>query len=94
MNVDDVKGNPFLENDSTLVGRDGGLTSGLGLAVAWDTRDNNFFPSSGGYYEAYASNFYEFLGSDFEYNKYIVDLRHYFNPISDNVFLIISIFIF
>jgi len=90
MNVADVKGNPFLENDSTLVGRDGGLTSGLGLAVAWDTRDNNFFPSSGGYYEAYASNFYEFLGSDFEYNKYIVDLRHYFNPISDNVIAVQS----
>jgi outer membrane protein assembly factor BamA len=85
MSVVDRKGNPFLENDSTLVGRDGGLTSGLGLAVSWDTRDNNFFPSSGGYYEAYASNFFEFLGSDFNYSKKVVDLRHYWNLISDQV---------
>ena len=90
MTVADVKGNPFLENDTSLVGRNGGLTSGLGLAVAWDTRDNNFFPSSGGYYEFFASNFFEFLGSDFNYNKKIIDLRHYFNPVSDNVVAIQS----
>jgi outer membrane protein assembly factor BamA len=90
MTVADVKGNPFLENDTTVVGRNGGLTSGLGLAIAWDTRDNNFFPSTGGYYEVYSSNFFEFLGSDFEYNKYVVDLRHYFNPISDNVIAVQS----
>ena len=85
MTVADTKGNPYLENDSTIVGREGGLTSGLGLAVSWDTRDNNFFPSRGGYYEAYASNFFEFLGSDFDYSKTVLDLRHYWNPTSDHV---------
>jgi len=85
MSVADTKENPFLENDSTIVGREGGLTSGLGLALAWDTRDNNFFPSSGGYYEAYTSNFFEFIGSDFNYSKTVVDLRHYWNLTSDHV---------
>ncbi len=85
MSVADTKSNPFLENDSTIVGRGGGLTSGLGLAVAWDTRDNNFFPSSGGYYEAFTSNFFESIGSDFNYSKTVVDLRHYWNLISDHV---------
>ena len=86
MSVVDTKGNPYLEDTSlTITGREGGLTSGLGLAIAWDTRDNNFFPSSGGFYEIYASNFFDFLGSDFEYNKTIIDLRHYFNPTLSHV---------
>jgi len=85
MSVADTKGNPFLENDSTLVGKDGGLTSGLGLAFAWDTRDNNFFPSKGGYYEAYTSNFFDFIGSDFNYSKTVIDLRHYWNLTSNHV---------
>lgn len=84
MSVADTKGNPYL-SDSSLIGRKGGLTSGLGLAVSWDSRDNNFFPSSGGYYELYATNFSKFLGSDFDYNKTIIDLRHYWNPVSSHV---------
>ena len=85
MSVADTKGNPLLENDTTIIGNKGGLTSGLGLAVAWDTRDNNFFPSKGGYYEAYTSNFFDFIGSDFNYSKTVLDLRHYFMIISDHV---------
>ena len=88
MSVADTKGNPYLESDTTLVGKDGGLTSGLGLAVSWDTRDNNFFPSHGGYYEAYASNFFKLLGSDFDYNKTVIDLRHYWNPTLSHVLAI------
>jgi len=84
MSVADKKGNPLLE-DSALTGSEGGLTSGLGLAVSWDTRDNNFFPSSGGYYEFYAANFSQSLGSDFDYTRYVVDLRQYFNPALDHV---------
>jgi len=86
MSVADTKGNPLIENDTMIVGNDGGLTSGLGFAVAWDTRDNNFFPSRGGYYEAYTSNFFEFIGSDFNYSKTVLDLRHYWNLLSDHVF--------
>jgi hypothetical protein len=86
MSVVDTKGNPYLEDTTlTITGREGGLTSGLGLAIAWDTRDNNFFPSSGGYYEIFASNFFDFLGSDFEYSKSVIDLRQYFNPTLSHV---------
>ena len=91
MSVVDKKGNPYLEDTTlTITGREGGLTSGIGLAISWDTRDNNFFPSTGGYYEAYASNFSEFLGSDFDYSKNVIDLRHYLNPTSDHVIAIQS----
>jgi outer membrane protein assembly factor BamA len=88
MSVADTKGSPLLENDTTIVGNEGGLTSGLGLAVVWDTRDNNFFPSKGGYYEIYSSNFFEFIGSDFNYSKTVVDLRQYLNVTSDHVLAI------
>lgn len=84
MSVADKLDNPYL-GDTTLVGKEGGLTSGIGLAVSWDTRDNNFYPSSGGYYEIYASNFFDFLGSDFEYSKTVIDMRQYFNPILSHV---------
>ena len=86
MSVVDTKGNPYLEDTTvSITGREGGLTSGIGLAVSWDTRDNNFYPSSGGYYEIYVSNFSEFLGSDFEYSKSVIDLRQYFNPTLSHV---------
>ncbi|MFI5236961.1 MAG: BamA/TamA family outer membrane protein [Ignavibacteriales bacterium] len=84
MSVADKRGNPFLE-DTTLIGVEGGLTSGLGLAVSWDTRDNNFFPSKGGYYEIYATNFFDFLGSDYKYAKTVLDLRHYFNVTNNHI---------
>ena len=48
-------------------------------------RDNNFFPSSGGFYEIYATNFYDFLGSDFNCSKNVIDLRQYFNLTLDHV---------
>lgn len=84
MSVVDQKGNPFLE-DTALVGREGGLTSGLGLALSWDTRDNNFFPSSGGFYEIYATHFTDFWGSDYNYTKNVIDLRQYINLTLDHV---------
>ncbi|MEJ2104104.1 MAG: BamA/TamA family outer membrane protein [Ignavibacteriaceae bacterium] len=84
MTVADNKGNSLL-NDSTLVGNKGGFTSGLGLAFSWDSRDNNFFPSQGGFYELYTTNFSKFIGSDFVYNKTVIDLRHYFNLTLDHV---------
>jgi len=82
--VADNKGNPLL-NDSTLVGIKGGFTSGIGLAVSWDSRDKNFFPSQGGFYELYSTNFSKLIGSDFVYNKTVIDLRHYFNLTLDHV---------
>jgi hypothetical protein len=78
MNVADKKGNPFLEM-GTFTGSDGGTTSGLGMAISWDSRDNIFYPNTGGYYEFNGSNFWNFLGSDFDYSKYVFDFRRYFS---------------
>jgi outer membrane protein assembly factor BamA len=87
MNVADTKGNPYLDS-ATYRGSSGGLTSGLGLAVSWDSRDNIFYPSTGGYYEFSSSNFGEFIGSDFNYSKFIFDFRRFFSlPINHIVAL-------
>ncbi len=78
MNVANSEGNPCIES-GTYTGSNGGTTSGLGLAISWDSRDNIFYPNTGGYYEFNGSNFWNFLGSDFDYTKYVFDFRRYFS---------------
>ncbi len=76
MNVADKLGNPFLES-GLLPGSDGGTTSGLGFVATFDTRDNIFYPHSGGYYEFSITSFQKKIGSDFNYNKYVFDFRRF-----------------
>jgi outer membrane protein assembly factor BamA len=78
MNIADTRGNPFLEN-KTFPGSGGGTTSGIGVAISWDSRDNIFYPSTGGYYELSTTNFSKVIGSDFEYRKFIFDFRRFFS---------------
>ena len=44
----DRLGNEFLESESAP-GYDGGTVFGIGTDLLWDSRDNIFFPNSGGY---------------------------------------------
>jgi len=76
MNVADKLGNPFLES-GLLPGSEGGTTSGLGFVATFDSRDNIFYPHSGGYYEFSVTSFQEIIGSDFNYNKYVFDFRRF-----------------
>ena len=91
MNVADKRGNPSLEL-GTLTGNEGGITSGFGLAISWDSRDNHFYPNTGGYYEFIGSNFLEFLGSDFEYRKVVFDFRRYFSVSDNQIFAVQAYF--
>lgn len=93
MNVADKRSNPFLELE-TFPGSNGGTTSGLGLAISWDSRDNIFYPHTGGYYEFNGSNFLKFLGSDFNYNKYVLDFRRYFSVSENQIFAIQTYFMY
>jgi len=85
LNIVDKKDNPYL-NDENLIGASGGTTSGLGLVVSWDSRDNIFYPLTGGYYELSATSFQKTFGSDFTYTKYILDMRRFFNAFSNHSF--------
>lgn len=93
MNVVDKRSNPFLEL-GTFPGSDGGTTSGLGLAISWDSRDNIFYPHTGGYYEFNGTNFLTFLGSDFNYNKYVLDFRRYFSVSHNQIFAVQTYFMY
>jgi len=76
-NVIDKKNNPFLNNNSVL-GSEGGISSGLGLKLVWDSRDYVYLPTTGGYYIVSAVYYKKVFGSDFEFNDYLIDLRRYF----------------
>ncbi len=74
--IKDPKENPFF-NDPSIPGISGGNNSGIGFGFNYDNRDNLFFPSSGTYFDLYSLFFLNFLGSDFKYNEFIFDARHY-----------------
>ena len=73
----DPKENPYLLSGNTF-GGEGGFTSGLGVIISYDSRNHIFYPNDGGIYELSTIVFDEILGSDFNYSKTLIDLRHYF----------------
>ena len=68
-----------------ILGSEGGITSGIGLLVNWDTRNNIFYPTSGSYFQLSASLFGSALGSDYGFNRYNLDLRQYISLFSSHV---------
>jgi outer membrane protein assembly factor BamA len=58
-------------------GSGGGVTSGMGAVVKWDSRDNTFFPRSGSFHQISAVVCGRWLGSDFGFTKLKADLRSY-----------------
>ena len=79
-NIVDKQDNTLLIED-VVVGSDGGQIIGIGTDLVWETRDNLFFPNSGGYqyfkFVLYPSNL-----SDFTFYTFEMDVRHYnaFSP--------------
>ena len=73
-----------------LAGSDGQRLSGLGLVLNHDTRDNIFQPKGGWYNSASWMSFQDFLGSNFTFNQYALDLRKYLNPYKNQVLVIQS----
>lgn len=61
-------------------GSQGGVVFGLGLVSIFDTRDNIYFPQKGIYFEMFAHNFSNALGSDYQFDKYRLDFRYFTAP--------------
>jgi len=79
------------ENDGLLkkrniLGKEGGLTSGVGITINYDTRDNIFYTSSGCLYSISATSFSKTVGSDYNFMKYKLDFRNYFLFSSKHIF--------
>ncbi len=67
--------------DSTKYpGYDGGVSSGIGIAVRFDTRDHKYTPTKGIYLASSIINFGNYINSKFNYTSFQLDIRKYFNP--------------
>ncbi len=77
-----------LISTGTITGSGGGYLSGLGPAVYWDSRDSQFFPSEGGYYQLSAILYDTGLGGDFDFTQYNADLRQFFSTWGGQVFAV------
>jgi len=55
----------------------GGLTIGGGLVLAYDTRDNPYFPTRNMYAELRSMSYGNFMQADFAYNRSYLDVRGY-----------------
>ncbi|MFC2083964.1 BamA/TamA family outer membrane protein [Bacteroidota bacterium] len=74
--INDRKNNPFLLNNN-LTGCNGGISSGIGINIVWDTKNFLYLPTSGLYYY-FSSTFYsKSIGGDFDFNEFIFDLRNF-----------------
>ncbi len=76
-----------IETDSTSFllenkypGYQGGVTSGFGFGLAYDTRDLKQNASKGVYLESTFKFFGKPVGSDFAYNTFELDMRYFINP--------------
>lgn len=78
----DAAANGLLSDDE-ITGFEGGIQSGLGVAVTWDTRDNLNDARRGSSLELKSGWFRPALGSDFDFDKYELYLRH-FVPLTEN----------
>jgi surface antigen Omp85-like protein len=74
----DKRENTILINDEVF-GANGGNTSGLGLLLIVDHRDNIFFPTQNGFFKARLIFMGSDCGSDYTYNRLVVDFRRYYD---------------
>ena len=77
--IEDKQNNIYLI-DNEVTGSNGGTLYGFGTDLVWDTRDNLFFPNSGGY-QYFKVVVYPELG-DYVFYTFEIDVRHYnsFSP--------------
>jgi hypothetical protein len=78
----------------TIPGSDGGTVSGVGPVLSWDTRDNLFYAMRGSFHSVSALFFTSTLGSDFVFERYVIDLRTYVPVLRKNVFAFQAVFSF
>ena len=76
VDVDDVSENGMLANQ-TVPGAGGGWISGLGVFARYDSRDTTFDARDGVYAELSATPYPTFLGSEYGFTAFEIDVRKY-----------------
>ena len=74
--IEDKQTNPFLLSGS-VTGSDGGTSTGFGGVLFADTRNSAFWPTKGGFYKLTFLSTAQWLGSEFKFSRWILDLRQY-----------------
>ncbi|MGD8861738.1 MAG: BamA/TamA family outer membrane protein [Myxococcales bacterium] len=74
--VEDVVPGGLLDT-SQREGIDGGVTSGLGPSLVWDTRDHVFAPRSGHLVSLHALVHDGLIGSEYDFGRVLLDARTY-----------------
>ena len=64
---------------------DEGASSGVGLRLSFDSRDNNIYPMRGNLLELSALTYQPAIGSDYEYNKVYIEYSNYHTLFTDHV---------
>jgi hypothetical protein len=75
-NIVEVEENGLLASGD-IEGGDVGKSSGVGVMLDWDSRNREFSATSGGFYQASFMIYRDGLGSDFDFTRYALDLRHH-----------------
>ncbi|MFQ5603866.1 MAG: BamA/TamA family outer membrane protein [bacterium] len=68
-----------------IVGSEGGTASGAGLSVNWDTRNNIFYPTSGGVYGASVTLYHNAIGSEFDFVQYGISFTKYVPLVASHI---------
>jgi hypothetical protein len=74
-----------LGQGSTIPGVEGGLASGVGVAVSWDDRDSAMYATRGWLAQVSGLYYPTWLGSSWELGQVNVDVRTYVTPWLDHV---------
>ncbi len=61
------------------------ITSGLGAAVNWDTRNSTLYPVSGSYHQLSMVPFHAVTGSEYDFVRFRFDLRKYMSFFKNHV---------
>ncbi|MCX6132739.1 MAG: BamA/TamA family outer membrane protein [Ignavibacteriales bacterium] len=77
VSMSDVEPGKFISS-STIAGRSGGVSSGLGFVANWDSRDNTFAAFSGSFYQVTALFYQRAFGSNYNYSALQFDFRNFF----------------
>ena len=69
----------------SIKGSEKGISSGLGLSLVLDTRDNIFSPYKGRFYEFSLTAYNRLFGSDYSFTTFTIDIRNYWKVFSSHV---------
>ncbi len=87
MTMENVEPGGMLE-EGEIPGSRGGLLSGFGVSIDWDTRDAVIFPRAGVFLQFTADTYGAMTGSDFTFTSLKLDFRKYVPISADQVLAI------